>query len=80
MFANPHNSLFTFVRRCLTRTTTEQTPETQRQMDALLRAARRAHFIAHQTGTKVILAGDDGKVIEIEPDPNMYEELENFKD
>ena len=41
---------------------------------ALIRAARRAHLIAHQTGTGVVVMRD-GKVVEIEPDPDMYGEL-----
>ena len=38
---------------------------------ALMRAARRAHLIAHQTGTGVVVMRD-GEVVEIEPDPEMY--------
>ena len=41
---------------------------------ALMRAARRAHLIAHQAGTGVVVMRD-GKVVEIEPDPDMYGEL-----
>ena len=41
---------------------------------ALTRAARRAHLIAHQTGTGVVVLRE-GKVVEIEPDPDMYGEL-----
>ena len=41
---------------------------------ALFRAARRAHLIAHQAGTGVVVMRD-GKVVEIEPDPDMYGEL-----
>ena len=41
---------------------------------ALMRAARRAHLIAHQAGTDVVVMRD-GKVVEIEPDPDMYGEL-----
>ena len=41
---------------------------------ALMRAARRAHLIAHQTGTGVVVMRD-GEVVEIEPDPEMYGEL-----
>ena len=41
---------------------------------ALMRAARRAHLIAHQAGTGVVVMRD-GKVVEIEPDPEMYGEL-----
>ena len=41
---------------------------------ALIRAAKRAHLIAHQTGTKVVVMRD-GKVVEIEPDPKMYNDI-----
>ncbi len=41
---------------------------------ALIRAAKRAHLIAHQTGTKVVVMRD-GKVVEIEPDPEMYNDI-----
>ncbi len=41
---------------------------------ALIRAAKRAHKIAHQTGTKVVVMRD-GKVVEIEPDPEMYNDI-----
>ena len=41
---------------------------------ALIRAAKRAHKIAHQTGTKVVVMRD-GKVMEIEPDPEMYNDI-----
>ena len=48
--------------------------ETQDILNALHRAARRAHLIAHQKGTGVIVM-IDGEVVEIEPDPAMYEGL-----
>ena len=41
---------------------------------ALMRAAKRAHKIAHQTGTKVVVMRD-GKVVKIEPDPEMYNDI-----
>ena len=41
---------------------------------ALFRAAQRAHLIAHQTGTGVVVMRD-GKVVEIEPDSEMYGDL-----
>ncbi len=41
---------------------------------ALMRAAQRAHLIAHQAGTGVVVMRD-GKVVEIEPDPEMYGDL-----
>ena len=37
---------------------------------ALTRAARRAHLVAHRTGTKLVTARD-GEVIEIDPDPEL---------
>lgn len=40
----------------------------------LIRAAKRAHLIAHQTGTKVVVMRD-GKVVEIDPDPEMYNDI-----
>lgn len=41
---------------------------------ALMRALRRAHLIAHQTGMGVVVMRD-GEVVEIEPDPELYEGL-----
>lgn len=49
-------------------------PDMQAVPIALMRAARRAHRIAHQTGTGVVVMRD-GEVVEIEPDPEMYEGL-----
>ena len=49
-------------------------PDMQAVPAALFRAAQRAHLIAHQTGTRVVVMRD-GKVVEIEPDPEMYGEL-----
>ena len=45
--------------------------ETEGITAALMRAARRAHLIAHQTGTGVVVMRD-GEVVEIEPDSDMY--------
>ncbi len=47
-------------------------------MAALMRAVRRAHLVAHQTGTGVIVRRN-GKVVEIDPDPDMYEKHEEFR-
>ena len=47
-------------------------------MAALVRAARRAHLIAHQAGTGVVVM-QAGKVVEIDPDPEMYEEVRSEK-
>ncbi len=49
-------------------------PDMQAVPAALFRAAQRAPLIAHQAGTGVIVMRD-GKVVEIEPDPEMYGEL-----
>lgn len=48
-------------------------PDMQAVPRALYRAARRAHKIAHQHKTGVVIMRDD-EVIEIEPKPEMYEE------
>lgn len=42
---------------------------------AFARAARRAHLVAHRTGTKLVVARDGG-VVGIDPDPEMYEGLD----
>ena len=47
-------------------------PDLQAAPAALIRAAKRAHKIAHQTGTKVVVM-HDGKVVEI--DPEMYNDI-----
>ena len=47
-------------------------PDVQAAPAALVRAARRAHLVAHQTGTGVVVMRK-GKVVEIEPDPKIYE-------
>ncbi len=41
---------------------------------ALIRATKRAHKIAHQTGTKVVVMRDS-KVVEIDPNPEMYNDI-----
>lgn len=48
--------------------------ETQDVLNALHRAARRAHKVAHQHKTGVVIM-ENGEVVEIEPDPTMYEGL-----
>ncbi len=53
-------------------------PDMQAAPATLMRAARRAHLIAHQTGTGVVVMRD-GEVVEIEPDPEMYEDVGNEK-
>ncbi len=42
---------------------------------ALLRAARRAHEIARETGTKVVVVVD-GETVEMDPDPEMFDGIE----
>ena len=54
---------------------TSPDPDTRLAADALARAARRAHLVAHRTGTRVVTARD-GEAVEIDPDPEMYAELE----
>ena len=44
-------------------------------MAALLRAARRAHEIARDTGTKVVVVVD-GETIEMDPNPEMFDDLD----
>ena len=46
----------------------------ERVLAALRRAYRRAHFIAYLTETKVV-TWIDGKVVELDPDPEIYEEF-----
>ena len=46
-------------------------PDMQAVPFALYRAARRTHKIAHQHKTGVVVMRN-GKVFEIEPDPEMY--------
>ena len=50
-------------------------PDTRLAPEACARAARRAHLVAHRTGTKVVVV-QDGEVVEIDPDPEMYEGLD----
>ncbi len=49
--------------------------ETRDVFNALHRAARRAHKVAHQHKTGVVVM-ENGKVVVIEPDPEMYGEEE----
>ena len=46
-------------------------PDMQGVMPALRRAVKRAHKIAHQTGTNIVTMRD-GKVMEVPPDPAKY--------
>ena len=46
-------------------------PDMQGVMPALRRALRRAHKIAHETNTGVVVMRD-GKVVTIAPDPKLY--------
>ena len=47
-------------------------PDMQAVPRALYRAARRAHKIAHQHKTGVVIMRD-GEVVTVDPDPEMYE-------
>ena len=42
---------------------------------ALLRAVKRAHKIAHLTDTNIVVMRD-GKVVEVPPDPELYNDPE----
>ena len=44
-------------------------------MPALLRAVKRAHKIAHLTGTNIVVM-QDGEVVEVPPDPELYNDPE----
>lgn len=46
----------------------------QSERAALLRAAKRAHFIAYQHRENLVL-GENGKTVFVPPDPAMYGEL-----
>ena len=48
-------------------------PDMQAVPAALYRAARRAHSIAHQHKTGVVVM-QDGKIVTVDPDPEMYED------
>ena len=48
-------------------------PDMQAVPGALYGAARRAHRVAHQHQTGVVVMRE-GKVVEIEPNPEMYDE------
>ena len=50
---------------------TKDAPYMQGVMPALLRAVKRAHKVAHRTGTKIVIM-QDGKVVEVPPDPELY--------
>ena len=51
----------------------------QDAMAAFQRAARRAHQIAHQKGTGVVVMRD-GQVVEIPPDPALCKEAATERD
>lgn len=53
----------------------EQQAADNGEKESLMRAARRAHLIAHQNGIGVVVVSD-GEIVEVEPDPEMYEGLE----
>lgn len=49
-------------------------PEIQGILNALTRAAKRAHEVAKAKGTTVVVRRE-GRVEEIEPDPEMYGDI-----
>ena len=54
---------------------TTDDPDMLGVMPALHRALRRAHKIAYQTGTNIVVMRD-GKVVEVPPDPALYEDYD----
>lgn len=48
-------------------------PDMQAVPAAMERAVRRAHRVAHQHGTTVLVV-ENGKMVEVEPDPALYED------
>ncbi len=53
-------------------------PDMQAAPAAMERALRRAHKVAHQHGTTVLVV-ESGKLVEIEPDPAMYEDKSGLR-
>ena len=49
-------------------------PDMQGVMPALRRAVKRSHKIAYQTGTYIVTMRD-GKVVEVPPDPELYNDV-----
>ena len=48
-------------------------PDMQAVPAAMERAVRRAHRVAHRHGTTVLVV-ENGKMVEIDPDPALYED------
>ncbi len=48
-------------------------PDMQAAPAAMERAVRRAHRDAHRYGTGVLVV-EDGKMVEVDPDPALYED------
>ena len=47
-------------------------PDMQAVPAAMERAVRRAHWVAHQHGTTVLVVEENGEIAEIDPDPALY--------
>ena len=58
----------------MTENTSPIHPDSQIALDAMRRAAKRAHFIAYQHGTAIVTR-KNGKLVTIPPDPKMYGDL-----
>ena len=48
-------------------------PDMQAVPAAMERAVRRAHWVAHQHGTTVLVVEENGEMVETDPDPALYE-------
>ena len=53
-------------------------PDMQAVPAAMERAARRAHRDAHRHGTGVLVV-ENGKMVEVAPDPALYEDDRSWK-
>ena len=53
-------------------------PDMQAVPAAMERAVRRAHWVAHVHGTKVLVV-ENGEVVEVDPDPELYEDYRAAK-
>ena len=53
-------------------------PDMQAVPAAMERAVRRAHWVAHVHGTGVLVVVD-GKMVEVDPDPELYEDYRAAK-
>ena len=52
-------------------------PDLQGVFAALMRARKRAHKIAHDTNTGIVIMRD-GEVVEVPPDPELYNDVSDL--